>query len=91
MSFWKKLFGGGANSAGVAPAASQRGSSASGSPAEKASCRHSWDGCTCTKCGEVRMEDGEYKNLIRTDWHSWKNNECTKCGRKRRAMTVEYR
>jgi len=37
------------------------------------------------------MEDGEYKNLIRTDWHSWKNNECTKCGRKRRAMTVEYR
>jgi hypothetical protein len=80
MSFWNKLFGGGSKPTPVA----QPSSSASKAP----TCQHDWNGCKCSKCGEIRKEEG---GLLKTAWHDWRNNECSKCGVKRRPMTTEYR
>jgi len=87
MSLWKKLFSGGSKPTPVAPVISPQ----CASPTTATSCQHNWNGCKCSKCGEIRLEDGEYKGLIRNDWHDWSDDECTKCGRKRRRMTTEYR
>ena len=64
--------------------------------ASKAICKisgHSWHGCKCTRCGEIRDEGHEYNQVegkceqkcticesVETLPHLWDGYKCTRCG-----------
>lgn len=49
---------------------------------------HHWEGCRCTRCGEVRDEQDDWNHcrcrrcgLSRFSHHDWQGCECSVCGK----------